>query len=284
MSDRATHPPCPARGISFAPGPPTIQALWIGDRLSTLERLSLRSFMAHGHHVRLYCYGRPAGVPEGVETADAGAILPWTVADGCLRGGVPVAYVSDWFRHALLAAEGGIWVDTDVVCLKRFVFDGPVVAGWEDEAFLATCVLGFPAGHEAARALAAAAAAPWRRAPWDDARARLRTAMRRVRYAGRPAAFRRSLPWGGMGGPATVTRAWAHYGLLGLALPASAFCPVHYTRFLDLVRSDGPPELTSLSGSYAIHLWGALWDMHGVGRDVVRAPGCLLEQLKEAYL
>src|SRR5262245_13716406 len=50
--------------------------LWIGSRLGRVERACLRSFLRHGHAVRLYSYGPVEGVPEGVRLADAASILP----------------------------------------------------------------------------------------------------------------------------------------------------------------------------------------------------------------
>lgn len=260
---------------------PTIHMFWMGERLSTLERLSMRSFRAHGHHVRLWSYTPFSDLPAGVEASDAGGILPRTFADPWIRSGVPAAYLSEAFRHAVLAREGGIWSDADVVCLKPFVFDAPILVGREDDRLLGSCVLGFPAGHEAVCALAAAAARPWAHAPWDDTRTALLKRMGRVRYVGRPLAALRALRWGAVG-HRTVTPAFAHYGLMGYALPPSAFCPIPYTRMVTIL--DGEAKFAALTDSYAVHLWSALWGIHGVGRDETRASGCLLEQLKEVYL
>src|SRR3954451_19785346 len=60
----------------FATRGEVIQTLWIGPELSTLERLSLRSFLAHGHEVCLYTYGEVRGVPAGGAVRDAAEILP----------------------------------------------------------------------------------------------------------------------------------------------------------------------------------------------------------------
>ena len=259
---------------------PTIHMFWIGERLSSLERLSMRSFLAQGHRVRLWSYAPYPDLPTGVEASDAGEILSRTFADPWIRSGVPPAYLSEAFRHAVLAQEGGIWADADVVCLKPFVFDGPIVVGREDDVLLGSCVLGFPAGHEAVRALAAAAARPWARAPWDDSRAARRKMMGRVRYLGRPRAALRALRWGAVG-HVTVTPAFAHYGLMGYALPPSAFCPVPYTRMVAIL--DGTAQLAALTDSYAVHLWHALWALYGQPYDQPCSPDCLVGQLRALY-
>src|SRR3712207_7292675 len=40
------------------------------------SRACLRSALRQGHPLTLYCYDAPDGVPEGVELADAGSIVP----------------------------------------------------------------------------------------------------------------------------------------------------------------------------------------------------------------
>jgi hypothetical protein len=99
-----------------------IQGLWIGPRLSALEQLSIRSFLAHGHPYHLYAYEKISGVPAGVEIRNAEEILPsslvFKVQDGYHAG------FSDWFRWKLLLERGGWWADLDVVALRPFAFLG----------------------------------------------------------------------------------------------------------------------------------------------------------------
>ncbi len=42
-----------------------VQGLWIGNKLSLLEQLSLKSFMANGHEYHLYIYDDVENIPEG---------------------------------------------------------------------------------------------------------------------------------------------------------------------------------------------------------------------------
>ena len=53
-----------------------IQSLWIGPRLTTMEQLTIRSFLEHGHEFRLYVYDRVDGVPEGTVVCDGNEVLP----------------------------------------------------------------------------------------------------------------------------------------------------------------------------------------------------------------
>src|ERR1700675_312106 len=103
-----------------------IQSLWVGPRLSAMERLSITSFLKNGHSYILYVYGPVEGVPEGVELKDANEILPsaaiFTYPDYATYSGF-----SNFFRYKLLLERGGWWVDTDIICLKPFIFDAEFV-------------------------------------------------------------------------------------------------------------------------------------------------------------
>ena len=89
-----------------------VQSLWIGDRLSTLERLSVCSFLANGHEYHLYVYDDVINVPSEVSIKDANEILPQSEL---FKVNGSLALFSDWFRWELLLRSGGIWVDMDLV-------------------------------------------------------------------------------------------------------------------------------------------------------------------------
>ena len=127
-----------------------IQSLWIGGRLSTLEQLSLTSFLACGHPVHLYAYAPIGGVPEGVELKDANEILPAAEiyrmgpAAGQRQGSY--AAFADLFRYKLLFERGGWWVDTDIVCLRPFTFSAEICFGYQEPGVVNNAVIKAPAG------------------------------------------------------------------------------------------------------------------------------------------
>ncbi|MBY0406370.1 MAG: capsular polysaccharide synthesis protein, partial [Rickettsiales bacterium] len=129
-----------------------IQSLWIGS-LGALERLSMRSFLAHGHRYHLYAYDLTLAPPPGVELKDAREILPeeaiFTYPRGKEKGGISA--FADWFRYELLAQKGGWWCDTDIICLKPFLFENPLVLAserhWLWKKRLSVAVMRAPAGH-----------------------------------------------------------------------------------------------------------------------------------------
>jgi hypothetical protein len=113
----------------------TIHGLWIGSCLSKLEKLTLLSFVRHGHEFNLWVYDElDEPPPAGVILRDASTILPrariFLKAETDPSAGVgrkSYGPFSDLFRYKLLHDEGGIWVDMDLTCLKPFDFAEPYV-------------------------------------------------------------------------------------------------------------------------------------------------------------
>jgi hypothetical protein len=126
---------------------PTIRTWWHGRPLSIYEKLSLASFLHHGHPVELWCY-EELDAPEGVQLLDASEILPRERVFPYPGGPAQGSYMagSNIFRWALLDRVGGIWSDLDVLCLRPFV-DLP-----EDWAYSGnTAVVGLSAGNPISR-------------------------------------------------------------------------------------------------------------------------------------
>ncbi len=85
-----------------------VHMLWVSGELSRLARLSLASFRAQGYRVTLWSYD-PSHL-EGAE--DAAAILPLPGHEAA-----NMAFLTSLFRYRVLAKQGGIWADMDVVAL-----------------------------------------------------------------------------------------------------------------------------------------------------------------------
>ena len=114
-----------------------VQSMWIGDKLSTMEQLAIKSFLDNGHKFHLYTYGEVKGIPKGTIVKDGNEILPeseifYYTADPVHKGSV--SSFSNWFRYKLLFDKGGWWVDTDNICLKPFNFSSEYVfsSEWEN--------------------------------------------------------------------------------------------------------------------------------------------------------
>lgn len=101
-------------------------SLWIGKYLGETELLTLHSFAAHGHHIKLWVYDTPKHVPKFVELRDANKIIPSSEVFHYDKFGKidwgrgSYGGFSDIFRYKLLHEYGGWWIDMDVTCLKTF--------------------------------------------------------------------------------------------------------------------------------------------------------------------
>jgi hypothetical protein len=109
-----------------------VHGLWIGNRLSAIEMLTLHSFTDKGHIFYLWVYEPIQNqLPENVILKDANEIIPasriyrrkyndpqFKIGKDSL--GSPF---SDLFRYKLLYEFGGWWVDMDVTCLQPLNLD-----------------------------------------------------------------------------------------------------------------------------------------------------------------
>lgn len=102
--------------------------LWISGELTRLARLSLASFLARGFKVMLWTYDPRALSGFGAALRDANEIAPRTG---------DMAALSSLIRYKLLASQGGIWSDMDIVALADALVlpDGPFVASEKRRPF-----------------------------------------------------------------------------------------------------------------------------------------------------
>jgi hypothetical protein len=231
-----------------------IQSLWVGDRLSAMEVMSVRSFLHHGHDYHLYVYQPVLNLPEGAVARDANEILP---ASSIFQYTDYQSYAgfSNYFRYKLLLERGGWWVDTDVVCLRPFDFSAPYVFASEmakGTAVPASAIIKSPAGSEA---MAYA---------WS------------VCLSKQPAL----LKWGETG-PKLVADMIARFSLDAFVQPTATFCPVECQEWNTLLTP--PVRLPLGEGTFAIHLWNEMWRFHGRDKDACYPRDCAYTRLREMY-
>ena len=215
-----------------------------------MERLSIESFLRHGHEYHLYTYGDVEGVPRGAVVRDAREILP---AERIFfyRDYPSVAGFANMFRYELLLERGGWWMDSDMICLGPFTFEGEYVFGSEVSkgvAYVTNAAIKAPRGSEAMAHAAAVCAAK------DPA----------------------TLRWGETG-PALLEQVVDHFSLRSSVQPPGVFCPVGYSDWRRVLDAD-PPELPR--ESVAVHLWNEMWRRDGRDKDASYDPGSLYERLK----
>lgn len=223
---------------------PVIQGLWYGSTvLGQMERLSIASFLHHGHPYHLYSYDEIQNLPAGAVQMDARDIHPHFEMIRNRDGKVLGAAFSDLFRYKLLYERGHFWADLDVVCIRPFEFAENVVLAAErhrpnvelkyrvhpHENIGINCnVMRFPEGS-------AEMAYCYEEALHFD---------------------RSNLVFGEIG-PELTTRCALKFGLQRFIKPPATFNPVNYFDFRDLVNPRRKPSFTS--ATYAIHLWSGAW-------------------------
>lgn len=231
-----------------------VSSLWIGDRLSPLERACVRSFLNKGHEFNLYAYGPIDNVPQGCRVLDAATILPessiFTYSRGPGKGSV--AAFSNLFRYKLLYELGGWWVDMDMFCLSPALPDCGVVLAREDKDSVNCAVMRFPRGHEALRAACEECIARGDDVDWGDT------------------------------GPRLLTRLAADFALTDCTFPESAFYPIHFSQcwvMLDPRRTAYAAE--RIRGAACIHLWNNVLGRMKFDKHVLPPDGSLLRNLYE---
>jgi len=108
-----------------------VHTMWVGDSLSLLERLTIKSLQQHGHEVHLWAYNFVKNIPEGTILRDASEILPKNSIfsyQGIPYNGLPnngigsLSHWSDRFQMKLLGMVGGIYSQLDVTYFKPIDF------------------------------------------------------------------------------------------------------------------------------------------------------------------
>ena len=94
-----------------------VHMLWVYGELSLLEKIAARSFIRNGFSLNIWTYGINNIDIEGATIRNAREVLPET--EIFLNKQKSYASFADLFRYCLLSLHGGLYVDTDVICLKN---------------------------------------------------------------------------------------------------------------------------------------------------------------------
>lgn len=116
----------------MAPENKIVNGLWIGNSLSALEFLTIKSFLDKGHIFYFWTYDKIEIPPwENLIIKDADTIIErsrifsYTEGNQFGHGKGSLAGFSDLFRYKLLYERGGWWVDMDITCLKPLNIESP---------------------------------------------------------------------------------------------------------------------------------------------------------------
>jgi hypothetical protein len=232
-----------------------VSSLWIGDRLSTMERLSIASFLSHGDEFHLYVYGSVDGVPQGTVVRDGNEVLPSSRIFMYSRQATYSGF-SNYFRYKLLLERGGWWVDMDTVCLRRFDFP---------DAYVFSSEVNEGEPHVNCGMVKAPAGSPVMAYLWEE--------CDRIDP--------KDLTWG-QSGPELMHRAVGLFSLERHVQPPSVFCPIPFSEWRTIIE----PGCTSSfdNGTRAVHLWNEMWRRSQTDKDGRYDATCLYEILKRRFL
>lgn len=235
-----------------------VNLLWIGERLGAIEQLSLASWLASGHPVRLHAYDRIANVPDSVQISDANLIVPFDEMRTLRhRKSGSFALASDYFRYRLQLAGGGLWSDLDVVCLKPVELQGRAIFGLENWDFINGAVLYLDPDLPLASELVAIFSRSFV-PPWIRRKKRIEWRFRRmIGQAPTPA----RLPWGTFG-PRAITALAKEHGHFWDAQPSFVFYPIHAREAHYMYDPRFSLESRITERTLTVHLWNeALRDL-----------------------
>lgn len=227
-----------------------IGTLWIGERLSFLEHLCLKSFVDAGHEVTLFSYAPVDYVPDGVRVDDARAIFDDDEFIIHKERGSPALH-ADLFRVKLVRNTDLTWVDCDAYCLKPFVKTSDYLFGFDGPRYVANGVLGAPRTSEALRLLDAflstkGAALPWWTAEESDAHL---SEFGHFDFA--------DMTWGSTG-PAALTWFLNLTGEIDHALPKDVLYPIPSLHKQMVFRRPFMTEKHITENTISVHFYGTL--------------------------
>jgi mannosyltransferase OCH1-like enzyme len=232
-----------------------VQSLWVGTELSTLERLSIASFLQHGHEYHLYVYGDVQNIPDGTTIKDGREILDESRIFRYKTHNSFSAF-ANFFRYKLLLEKGGWWVDADTVCLRPFDFTREYVFSSEcfgAREFVNCGVVKVPPGSPA---MAYAWAVCCTKSP-------------------------QHLVWGEVG-PRLMAESVERLSLQPFVERPHRFCPIDYPDWHTVLD---PAKVWHFSDEVvAVHLWNEMWRRDRRDKNETYPSECLYEQLKRRYL
>jgi hypothetical protein len=225
-----------------------IRMFWHGAALSSYERLSIASFLKHGHRVEVFSYNELI-LPDGAVRVDASTVLPesevFAYRHGTGKGSVSA--FSNLFRYKMLHDLGGIWADCDVLCLRSMHSLPVACVAWEDSTSVNSGVMRFPPGHALPGEL-------YRQA----------------------AALGKDIVWGQIG-PQLLTRLLPQFPDVEI-LSKQSFYPVHWREAWRLVQAGEYDYCAGAAeGSYAVHWWNEIFRRIGISKEKLPPRGSFLE-------
>jgi len=250
---------------------PVIQSLWIGSPLSNLEKLCVQSFLDHGHEFHLYVYDDIDGIPNGTTVMDANEIIPSSEIFYTRKK--YIAPFSDWFRYALIAKRGGVWVDMDTICIKPFDFDEKIVFGYFESFRAIIGILKFPQNHFLMHALESFCRDHTQAQPWDN------TATEKTQSF---IVSKEKISYQAFGND-IFDKAVRYYGLEDYGKPYTYFYPLNHEQAKTLFDDSFKDGIGLYPATHSMHISNKVLWKSGIDKNSNFSEHSLFEQLKRKH-
>ena len=235
-----------------------VQSLWIGNKLSNLELLTINSFLKNQIEFDLYTYEPIINLPENVNIKDGNMILPKSeiFAYKTGKGKGSFSAFSNIFRYKLLYDQGGIWVDMDLVCLKHFTLKNEYTFASEindqKKQNVASCFIKAPKNSDIFK--------------WAYEKS--------ITYD------KNTLEWSVIG-PKLLSEAINKFKLNKYIKDYKTFCPIGFKDWKKVLDKNNN---IIIDNSVCIHLWNEKWRRGGADKNSDFDKDCFYEKLKTNYL
>lgn len=232
-----------------------IQCLWIGKKVSRMEKLSMKSFLGNSHIIHLYAYDYIEDVPEGVVIMNANEIIPEDKIFRYKNNGSYAGF-ANLFRYKLLLEKGGFWSDLDIICLRPLLADEKFVFASErlpnDGIQVNNCLIRVPKNSDI------------------------------MHYCYTVALNKNSdeLRWGETG-PKLLTEAVIKFELDKYVVHPDVICPVDYWNCQIFVSKQLKDILNK--DSFTVHLWNEMWRRNLLDKTIIYRSDCIYEELHSMY-
>lgn len=244
-----------------------MQSLWIGPKLSNMEKLSMKSFIDNGHEYHLYTYGKVEGIPDGVIIKDGNEIIDKSKIYRYKSGSVSA--FSNLFRFTMLYKKGGYWVDTDMICVKPFKIDNEYIIPTEPDSEysfnrITSSLLKIPKGSQVALK-----------------GIEIQNLFKKQILSGERV-------WGA--GPQCVKMLVEMFKLQKYVLNWNAICSCNYHDVDTLLQTKLKKSLKIIStvdeipkNMLCIHLWHECWSRNGIDKNGTYEKNSLFEHFKRKH-
>lgn len=216
----------------------------------------MASFVKQGLTLEVFSFDSELKLPAGIRLRQAAEITDQSLSQA-YRDWDKSSYIttfSDLFRYRLLQAEGGIWMDTDMLCLKstadyaELFSSGQPTVSFQESGYINGAMLMSPAGHPIMADLI----------------------QLTMNYGFKLA------EWGAIGPTLLTDYSKAHPQAFKV-LPVQAFHPLHFVEFILALLPESYAQCQErCQNSYGLHLWNRFYQQFCIPKNVFPPEGSFL--------